>query len=377
MASSSTRIIVAKMMRTRVVDIASALRVTQPSDLRVLGAGHITDVGRRNALFETLASTPPPSGTGEHLIIVPRAAAEEVFGIAQLGPPTASIASSASPLSLSGGNAPGRGSELVEVQGDVALDSLAWPTSELPSLSLASIAAERNDGVELRSLRRTATVKHEHRRGPPLPEEIQNLFYAAEMSSVEDLRASLAACALGDVNRPHPVHGGTCLHAVAGLLEERASDAECVTILCDGGAEVNARAGNQSTPLHWAAGAGNVGVVNALLRHGADPALLSSTWKSNVFGKGSGQTAAHWAAESGNLECVEAIIANSPLAPFIQDERGQSPTDLATKEGHDELLPVFEAASQVDMICLAVSTEAAMHQVVGSGFKQSVDEIAS
>merc|ERR1719203_1709514 len=100
-------------------------------------------------------------------------------------------------------------------------------------------------------------------------------------------------------------------------------------MLCDRGAEIDARAGNQSTPLHWAAGAGNIGAVKELLRRGADPRLTSSTWKSNVFGKGSGQTAAHWAAESGHLDCVEAILAHSPLIPFTEDERGQLPADLA------------------------------------------------
>jgi ankyrin repeat protein len=42
---------------------------------------------------------------------------------------------------------------------------------------------------------------------------------------------------------------------------------------------VNAPAGNGSTPLHWAAGSGNLAAVRALLDVGADPLARSYTWR--------------------------------------------------------------------------------------------------
>merc|ERR1712113_1065022 len=154
---------------------------------------------------------------------------------------------------------------------------------------------------------------------------------------------------MGDVNAAHPVHGGTCLHVAAGLLAPDLAPL-LVAVLCElGGANVNARALNSSTPLHWAAGAGNATVVTELLGRGADPSLVSYTWSSNVFGKGSGQTPAHWAAESGHQACIEALLEGSILVPFAEDERGQLPTDLACREGHDAVQLALEDVASTEM----------------------------
>merc|ERR1719270_431845 len=135
--------------------------------------------------------------------------------------------------------------------------------------------------------------------------------------------------------------------------------------LCEHGANVNARAYNNSTPLHWAAGSGNTTGVLSLLRHGADPSLATDTWGSNVFGKGSGQTAAHWAAESGHQACLEALLGSSALAPFREDERGENPIDLALKECHRGAASLLEQAANVEMVCVAVRTEAVVHRTLG------------
>merc|ERR1712187_665574 len=116
---------------------------------------------------------------------------------------------------------------------------------------------------------------------------------------------------------------------------------------------------------------GNAAAVSELLRFGADPTLESYTWRSNVFGKGSGQTPAHWAAESGYQNCVEVLLQHGgALAPFLADDRGKLPSDLAEREGHYEVQEALEAAAKSDMICLAVSAEAAVHYPVTAAFEQ-------
>lgn len=50
------------------------------------------------------------------------------------------------------------------------------------------------------------------------------------------------------------------------------------------GADIDARAGNGSTPLHWAAGIGAYPAVEALLELGADATIVSYTWRY-VFGR--------------------------------------------------------------------------------------------
>lgn len=55
--------------------------------------------------------------------------------------------------------------------------------------------------------------------------------------------------------------------------------AAAVRQLIDAGVDVNAAAANGSTALHWAAGAGNAGMVRLLLDCGADPYARSYTWR--------------------------------------------------------------------------------------------------
>jgi ankyrin repeat protein len=79
-------------------------------------------------------------------------------------------------------------------------------------------------------------------------------------------------------------HGATPLHALvssAAALSEDDSGAlrQCLALLLRCGADVNAPAGNGSTPLHWAAGAGAEPAVRALIENGANPMARSYTWR--------------------------------------------------------------------------------------------------
>jgi ankyrin repeat protein len=68
-------------------------------------------------------------------------------------------------------------------------------------------------------------------------------------------------------------------------------------------ADINLKASNDSTPLHWAAGSGfvllnglltfvgNLEMTQLLVNHGANIHATTNTWYTDsVFGKSSGQT---------------------------------------------------------------------------------------
>lgn len=165
-----------------------------------------------------------------------------------------------------------------------------------------------------------------------------------------------------------------------------------VGVLLGLGADPNARALNWSTPLHWAAGAGNLQHVRELLDAGADPTLRTCTWKcvppaprgaalsgcarltqapagrgrSTVFGKGSGETAMHWAAASGQDEAVALLVAACPLASLCEDERGNQPAEAAAREGHASLSAALRRARDMDLVPLRVRHEGWSHRVVGA-----------
>uniref|UniRef100_A0A7S4RB77 Uncharacterized protein n=1 Tax=Alexandrium monilatum TaxID=311494 RepID=A0A7S4RB77_9DINO len=417
----SARLAVARLLRARAVDASEALRGLRPGDVHVLPASHATDTARLTALLEAAASPPPtrPAAGGagdveaERLVLLPRSAAERLLANGALSAPAApALSGQAAPAALAAGSAPAQPERLpasgaVDASAAPALSGQAAPAAPaagsapaqpegapggpagqgcaggcpdeagdallphaaggelatldvaLPTVPLRQVAVLLGQGMAQRTLARTPPASVTRGR-TPLTASAQRLFQAVEACSPEDLERAIAASEEGDLDRPHPLHGGSCLHVAAGCLEPSAA-ARMVEQLCARGAAVDARAANASTPLHWAAGAGNTQAVSELLRWGADAGLSSYTWRSNVFGKGSGQTPAHWAAESGHQECVEALVEGSALAPFVEDERGQLPMDLAVKEGHDEVAAALEAAAESEMVCLAVSTEAAVH----------------
>jgi len=101
------------------------------------------------------------------------------------------------------------------------------------------------------------------------------------------------------LNLHHPLHGGTPLHLAASN-----GHVNLVKLFLGSGADVNARAFNGSTPLHWAMKHDTMSesqaVVRMLLKHGADVQAATYTWKSTVHGTASGQTPAHWASDFGN-----------------------------------------------------------------------------
>jgi ankyrin repeat protein len=109
---------------------------------------------------------------------------------------------------------------------------------------------------------------------------------------------------------------------------------------------VNPLTFNGATPLHWLCSNSTITAFNSksinyenlkalklLLHYGADPALKSYTWTSNVFGKSSGQLAIHWAADIGNLPFVKYLGGGevNPMGLIEVDERGEGVKHLARK----------------------------------------------
>jgi hypothetical protein len=131
-----------------------------------------------------------------------------------------------------------------------------------------------------------------------------------------------------------------------------------IALLCDEGGGVGWRTTNGATPLHWAAGAGNVPATAALLLRGADPDARTFTWKSGVFGKGSGQTALHWAAESGHDACVRILLDHDPIGALAEDERGTTPAALALVEGRNSVLACLEEHLAGTYVCVEVAVVA-------------------
>ena len=178
---------------------------------------------------------------------------------------------------------------------------------------------------------------------PPLTEAQRRLFELAAAGEVETLRTLLPDDALMTADRQHPSHGGTLLHLAAlhGRLPVMA-----FLLSPPLSSNPSARASNLSTPLHWAAGAGNTAAVRLLLLHGADASAVSSTWSSSSGGKGSGQTALHWAAESGMDEVVQLLTDWQPQLLVAEDERGRRPRDVAEAEAQRDVVKLLRSREE-------------------------------
>jgi len=185
---------------------------------------------------------------------------------------------------------------------------------------------------------------------PPRPHELQNSY--APPAPLPPVRLGIA----------DPRTGATALHLLSALGAE-----DCVERLLHWRPlntipdlpllmpDVNARASNLATPLHWAAGNGHAGTVAALLRAGADPRARSVTWNHTVFGRGSGQTPAHWAAESGHLDCVRLLHAAAPASAAMLDERLASPRDVAQKAAQPGVAAFLKEAAAEEYVCVEIN----------------------
>jgi ankyrin repeat protein len=171
-----------------------------------------------------------------------------------------------------------------------------------------------------------------------------------------------------NLNAHHPKTGATVLHILAanGALEmlnsllawtALYSSRSHSTSLSFAGLDLNARASNHSTPLHWACGSGHTPIVLALLHAGADASLRCVTWNHTVFGRGSGQTPAHWAAESGHTHCIAALASYAPMVLVMRDERNATPKETAEKAAMKETVKYIAQAEDTEYVCVELGVE--------------------
>jgi Ankyrin repeats (3 copies) len=258
---------------------------------------------------------------------------------------------SMSPLSLTEGSA------------DDGIASTTVPTSLTTDPQISSLLeslrnAETRPLADLMSHTVAEKKKHLRERSAHLhrayrvllPDE-RNLIQFVRRQQVNDIRDLLSSqSSTLNINAQIEPHGATALHIAA-----QAGNVELLALLLDHGATIDATAENNSTPLMWAAGAGNFNAVKFLISRNADVHAESCTWSRSVFGKGSGQTPLHWASESGHLDIVQLLTEHDETTTLAQDEQHASPLALALKEIHDDVSGYLKQVADDECVVLEVS----------------------
>jgi ankyrin repeat protein len=132
-----------------------------------------------------------------------------------------------------------------------------------------------------------------------------------------------------------------------------------VSRLLSVGADVNAKANDKWTPLHWASNhgyRGHVQVVKELLEHGAD--IEAKTC--------SGMTPLHWACWNGHISIVIELLSRGANTEAKESRDGNTPLHIASLCNH---LPVVKALLIGGANILAVNNEGhvPVHRAVRGG----------
>jgi ankyrin repeat protein len=125
---------------------------------------------------------------------------------------------------------------------------------------------------------------------------------------------------------------GTTHPAAADARRLLQDQVEAARLLIAGGAIVDARDDDNSTPLHWAAWSNSEAVAELILRSGAD---------KNTRDK-FGRTPLHKAAEEGSLEVTELLVrAGADLA--ARDDLNRTPLESALRYGKQAVADYLRA----------------------------------
>lgn len=96
---------------------------------------------------------------------------------------------------------------------------------------------------------------------------------------------------------------------------------------------VNDRDTDGLCAIHWAADRGNAGILELLLRHGANVDELDAE---------SGQTALHYAAACGHSECVEILLKHNADRSIL-DNDSASCLDLAIESNEEKIVTLLRS----------------------------------
>ena len=246
----------------------------------------------------------------------------------QLALPAAAVHPSSPRMSSSSSSPPSTASALSVSPSVPAPSSLLQLSERLKQVDSVKLSdAFSNRAKRLREDHRSSSIGPPPPLHPPLTPPQQRLFDLVASNSLSAFTSHYSPTVMS-INLPHPTHGATLLHLAAVH-----SLSHFVAHLLSLSADPNARSFNDSTPLHWAAGAGSFPCVQLLLQAGAEPLARTMTWWMSEGGRGSGRTAAHWAGESGRDEVVELLMDFEPGVLVEEDERGRTVRDVAEAEG--------------------------------------------
>ena len=125
--------------------------------------------------------------------------------------------------------------------------------------------------------------------------------------------------------------------------------------------DLNARAKDLSTALHWAAVQGKPDEVNLLLSRGADCNVKDLH----------GWTPLHYAVVEGHKEVVALLLSNG-ADPDARDEDNCTPLDRAIESNHDEILELF-IGGDTAVPLKNTRNDTVLHCAAAKGLRHSVE----
>ena len=165
-----------------------------------------------------------------------------------------------------------------------------------------------------------ADVNAKNKNGHTPLDTTQETNYSYDSPEVKAARKEIT-----DLLRKHGGKTGAELPSLSLLEAVRRGDLQRVKDFLANGADVNAKRGDFTAPLHLAAQGGHKEIAELLIAAGADVNA------KNKYGT----TPLHYAAEEGHKEIAELLIANG-VDVNAKKNNGRTPLDLAELTAHNE-----------------------------------------
>jgi len=118
--------------------------------------------------------------------------------------------------------------------------------------------------------------------------------------------------------------------ATALMIASMRGHLDIVKVLCEAGAEANARGADGWGALGLSIAGGNADVISTLIQHGADPNMKSSL----------GRTPLLEAALAGQMKVVDRLVEGGAEIN-VQTELGRTPVMEAARKGHTDVVQLL------------------------------------